>query len=204
VRSRVEAYSRAARKAAGIVTGFIGELFGSVQAVKVARSEESMIGHFRSLNQARSETALKDRLFDQVLHAIFHNAVNISTAVVMIVAAEKMKSGDFTVGDFSLFVYYLPHLAEMTWMLGSLLVRYRRANVAVERMETLMQDAEPGTLVKHGPIYVNDDAPDLLEPVKTQADMLHSIDVEGLSYVYPGSETGLTGSAFRLRGARLP
>jgi ATP-binding cassette subfamily B protein len=69
-----------------------------------------MIGHFRILNQERSRTALRDRLFDQVLDAIFHNAVNISTAVIMIVAAESMKAGNFTVGDFALFVSICPSL----------------------------------------------------------------------------------------------
>jgi len=34
--SRIEKYRRASRRAAGIVTGFIGEIFGAVQAVKVA------------------------------------------------------------------------------------------------------------------------------------------------------------------------
>lgn len=199
VRSRVEGYSRAARKAAGIVTGYIGELFGAVQAVKVARAEESMIGHFRSLNDDRSRTALRDRLFDQVLHAIFHNAVNISTAVIMIVAAEKMKSGSFTVGDFALFTYYLPALAEMTWMLGSLLVRYRRANVAVERMENLMQSAEPGTLVAHGPIYVDEEAPRLPIPTRTEADRLQTLEVRALSYRFPDSENGIHDVSFSLR-----
>jgi ATP-binding cassette, subfamily B, bacterial len=198
VRSRVEGYSRAARKAAGFVTGYIGELFGAVQAVKVGRAEESMIGQFRKLNRDRSETALRDRLFDQILHAIFHNAVNISTAVIMIVAAEKMKSGSFTIGDFALFTYYLPALAEMTWMMGSLLVRYRRAGVAVERMETLMQDAEPGTLVNHGPIYVNEDTPALPAPEKTTSDVLQSVEVKGLSYTFPDSDNGVHDVSFSM------
>ena len=198
VRSRVEGYSREARKAAGMVTGYIGELFGAVQAVKVARAEESMIGHFRTLNEARSSTALRDRLFDQMLHAIFHNAVNISTAVIMIVAAESMKSGSFTVGDFALFTYYLPALAEMTWMMGSLLVRYRRATVAVERMDNLMQEAEPGTLVKHGPIYVDEDVPELPEPPRAEGDRLESVEVRGLSYTFPDSENGIHDISFEI------
>jgi len=199
VRSRVEGYSRAARKAAGIVTGYIGELFGAVQAVKVALAEESMIGHFRKLNLDRSQTALRDRLFDQILHAIFHNAVNISTAVIMIVAAESMKSGSFTIGDFALFTYYLPALAEMTWMLGSLLVRYRRPGVAVERMERLMQDAPDGTLIEHGPIYVNNDAPSLPASERREEDALQTVDVERLTYTFPDSENGIADVSFALK-----
>ena len=50
---RIEEYRRASRKATGIVTGFIGELFGAAQAVKVATAEESVIAHFDELNDER-------------------------------------------------------------------------------------------------------------------------------------------------------
>ena len=43
MRMRIAAYRKAARETAGHVTGFIGELFGAVQAVKVSTSELSMI-----------------------------------------------------------------------------------------------------------------------------------------------------------------
>jgi len=39
---RIEKYRRAARKVSGTVTGFIGEFFGAVQAVKVATAEKSV------------------------------------------------------------------------------------------------------------------------------------------------------------------
>ena len=84
-------------------------------------------------------------------------------------------------------------------MLGSLLVRYRRARVAVERMESLMQDAEPGTLVKHGPIYVDDDAPKLLAPERNDEDVLHWIEVKGLSYTFPDSENGIKDVSFSIK-----
>ena len=71
LRMRIAALRKAAREAAGNVTGFIGELFGAVQAVKVATAERSMIEHFGTLNQQRSRTALRDRLFDQLMESVF-------------------------------------------------------------------------------------------------------------------------------------
>ncbi len=52
---RVSAYRRASRRAAGIVSGFIGELFGAVQAVKVATAEREVIAHFHTLNEDRRD-----------------------------------------------------------------------------------------------------------------------------------------------------
>ena len=48
---RIDEYRRASRRAAGIITGFIGEFFGAVQAVKVASAEEGVIEHFNELNE---------------------------------------------------------------------------------------------------------------------------------------------------------
>ena len=190
MRMRIAAYRRAARTAAGNVTGFIGELFGAVQAVKVATAEQSMIAHFGVLNEQRSKTALRDRLFDQLMDSVFRNAVNVSTAVIMILAAQAMRQGDFTVGDFALFVYYLPGLAEMTWMFGSTMARYRQLGVAAERMQKVMRGAPPEDLVRHGPIYADGEPPAVPQPARTAQDRLEQVDVRGLSFRYPESESG--------------
>ncbi len=47
---RIEQYRRASRKASGIVTGFICEFLGAVQAVKVATAEDSVLRHFNEIN----------------------------------------------------------------------------------------------------------------------------------------------------------
>jgi ATP-binding cassette, subfamily B, bacterial len=56
---QVEEYRRASRKATGIVSGFLGELFGSVQAIKVAAAEKNVIHHFRQLNEKRRKVSSK-------------------------------------------------------------------------------------------------------------------------------------------------
>ncbi|HJP33489.1 MAG TPA: ABC transporter ATP-binding protein [Candidatus Latescibacteria bacterium] len=193
LRMRIAALRKAAREAAGNVTGFIGELFGAVQAVKVATAENSMIEHFATLNQQRSRTALRDRLFDQLMDSVFRNAVNISTALIMILAAQKMRSREFTVGDFALFVYYLPGLAEMTWMFGSTYARFKQLAVSFERMRKIMRGAPDEDLVAHGPIYLNDDAPPVPQPVRSAEDRLQRLEIRDLTFHHPDSGRGVEG-----------
>ncbi len=50
---RIEQYRSASRQATGKVTGFIGEFFGAVQAVKVASAEKQVIERFHKLNDER-------------------------------------------------------------------------------------------------------------------------------------------------------
>ena len=46
----LEQYRKASREATGAVTGFLGEIFGAVQAIKVAGAETQIIKHFGALN----------------------------------------------------------------------------------------------------------------------------------------------------------
>ena len=70
---RIEHYRRASRQAAGDVSGFIGEFFGAVQAVKVATAEKNVISHFHTLNEERRKLTVREKLFDDILSSIYRN-----------------------------------------------------------------------------------------------------------------------------------
>ncbi len=89
------------------VTGALGEIFGAVQAVQVAGAEDHVLTHVRRLSDTRRQLMLKDRVLSQVLDSVFANTVNLGTGLILILAAQSMRGGTFTVGDFALFVYYL-------------------------------------------------------------------------------------------------
>ncbi|NKB70657.1 MAG: ATP-binding cassette domain-containing protein [Candidatus Latescibacteria bacterium] len=198
VRNRIERYRRASREATGQVTGFIAEIFGAVQSIKVAAAERNVIGHFRHMNRRRSETALRDHLFDRLLVSVFYNAVNLSTGAILLVAGQAMREGHFTVGDFALFVFYLPALAEMTWMMGSRLARYKQTGVSVERMNKLMEGAPAGSLVEHGPVHLHGDEPPIDKPARHPQDLLETLAVQDLTHIYPSSGRGIEAVDLRL------
>jgi ATP-binding cassette, subfamily B, bacterial len=200
---RIEEYRRASRRAAGIVTGFIGELFGAAQAVKAATAEESVLAHFDQINDERRVVSLKDRLFNEVLHSLFRNAVNLGTGVVLILAGRAMQQGTFTVGDFALFVFYLEGISELTTFSGLLVARYKQIGVSVERMARLMEGAPPEALVEFSPVYLDGNLPDVVYPAKTDADRLEELRVWDLTYHYPGSEHGIEGINLQLERGTL-
>jgi ATP-binding cassette subfamily B protein len=197
--SRVERYRRASRKATGIVTGFIGEFFGSVQAVKVATAEEGVIAHLNQLNHERRKLAVKDRLFNEILHSIFRHAVNLGTGVILILAGQSIGDGSFTVGDFSIFVFYLEFISDLTAFTGLLVARYRQIGVSVERMSRLMEGSPPEALVAFGPVHLDGNFPDVVYPTKENHDRLQSLEVQGLTYHFPGTDHGITDVNLRLR-----
>ena len=188
---RIDEYRRASSRATGIITGFISEFFGAVQAVKVSTAEEGVIGRFKELNDERRKLALRDRLFNEILNSIFHNAASLSTGVILILAGQAMQAGTFTVGDFALFVYYLEFLADMTAFSGLLIARYRQIGISVERMQRLMEGAPPEALVEFSPVYVEGKYPEVVYPTKDPAKALNLLEARSLTYQFPGSENGI-------------
>ncbi len=196
--TRVERYRQASRAATGSVTGFIGEAFGAVQAVKVAGSERRVVEYFDTLNETRRTTALRDRLNEEILHSIFWNTGNLGTGLILLLAAQAMRVGTFTVGDFALFSFYLVFIAEFTGLVGFMLARYRQAGVAITRMTRLLQGAPTAALIEHGPIYVDGQAAPVPYLPKTAADRLERLEVRRLTYRFPGGERGIADIDLRL------
>ncbi len=201
--SRIEKYRRASRKAEGDVTGFIGEMFGAVQAVKVTAAEDGVLAQFDRLNDRRRKASLLDRVFSEILDSLYRNTANLSTGVILLLAGQAMQRGTFTVGDFALFVYYLGNISEMTTFFGMLVARYRQLGVSVERMARLMEGAPPEALVELSPIYMDGRLPDIVYPEKTDTDRLRRLDVVNLTYHYPDAENGVTGVDLHLERGSL-
>jgi ATP-binding cassette subfamily B protein len=195
---RIERYRRASRKATGIVTGFIGEFFGAVQAVKVATAEEGVLAHFNELNDERRKLSLKDRVFNEILHSLFRNAVNLGIGVILVLAGQAMREGSFTVGDFALFVFYLEGISELTTFTGLLVARYRQIGVSVERMGRLMEGAPREALVEFSPVYMDGKFPNVVYPKKGETDRLYVLEATGLTYHHPGTDHGIAGVDLRL------
>ena len=197
--SRITSYRKASRGATGSVSGFIGEMFGSVQAVKVCGAEEQMLARFTQLNEARKATALKDRLFNEVLNSVFGNTVNLGTGVLLLIGANAIRSGSFSVGDFALFVSYLEGVSRLTGRLGMIIAQYRQAGVSIDRMQHLMQGAPPERLVAHGPVYLRGPLPEVPYVPKRPEHRLDTLDVTGLSYRYPDTGRGIEGLDLHIR-----
>jgi ATP-binding cassette subfamily B protein len=196
---RIERYRKATRETTGKVMGFIGETFGAAQAVKVAGAEEKVVAHFRILNDTRRRAALKDRLFEEILQSIFMNTSSIGTGIILILAAQGMQTGTFTVGDFALFVYYLDSIAEFTGFLGFLVARYKQAGVSIERMQRLMQNAPPEDLSRFSPVYERGDFPEIPYVTKMPEHRLDSLEVLNLGYTHPDSGRGIQNVNLRLK-----
>jgi ATP-binding cassette, subfamily B, bacterial len=188
---KVEKYRKRTREATAAVVGYIGETYGSVQAIKVAGSEERMVRYFDGLNETRRKAALKDRLFEEMLHSLFWNAGNIGTGIVLLLCAQALMDGSFTVGDFALFVYNLPFIAELTGLLGIVMARYKQAGVSLDRLQRLMQEAPTDQISERHPVYERSELPAIPYVPRAAEHRLEALEVRNLSYIHPTSGRGV-------------
>lgn len=148
---KVAHYRQMSREATGAVTGFIGEMFGAVQAIQLAAAEERTLRRFDALNQRRRLAALKDRLYTEVIDTLLRSTVNLGTGLVLIFAAGAMQNGSFTIGDFALFVAYLWPASGFVNSVGRLVARARQAGVSWQRLIGLLQGGDDAILTRpHG------------------------------------------------------
>jgi len=196
---RIEYYRRTSRQAGGKVTGFIGEFFGAVQAVKVAGAEKNVIGYFNTLNEERRVLIIREKLFDEVLGSIYRNTSTLGTGVILILVGQSMRVGNFTLGDFSLFVYLLQSMGDLTTFGGMLSARYKQLGVSVQRMYHLMENAPLNALVEHSKVDLEGPLPEVIYPTKTASDRLNELVANHLTFHYPESKNGVDDITINLK-----
>lgn len=192
-RSRVRAYRQANQQAIGEVTGLLGELFGAAVAVKVAGAERRVVAQLRTINEARRVASLRDAVFTNFVQGISTNAANVGTGLLLLVGAEQMRSGAFTIGDFALFVSYLSSLAQTTAWVGDYMTKYRQVVVSLERLQAIMQGAPPERLVASHTLHLWHGPPDLAVPPVGEGTRLERLEARGLTFRYPGGHRGIEG-----------
>ena len=209
---RISEYRQASRQATGAVTGFIGEFFGAVQAVKVAAAEESVIGYFSQLNDTRKRLSLRERLFDEILDSIWRNTASLGTGAILILSGQAMRSGTFSIGDFSLFVFLLQSMGDLTTFAGMIVARYKKLGVSIQRMYRLMEGAPRDALVEWVDAKLDKESPGAVVETENNAHSLlpeqqslglKAVDVCNLTYHFPNGENGIEGASFTLRRGTL-
>ncbi|MEA5617122.1 ABC transporter ATP-binding protein [Cronbergia sp. UHCC 0137] len=209
--NRIKKYRKASRQATEKVTGILGEIFSSVQAIKVAGAEKNVLDYFRTLNDQRRQTMIKDSLFNAILKSSFQNMVNLGTGIILLLASQLMQSGvnQLTVGDFALFVYNLSFVTGFFTSVGGFMALSKHTEVSFDRMASLLSGASADTLVAPNQLYLKDlnnyqkDLPKIEQPLRNEKDHLQTLKVSHLTYIYPGTNQGITDISFEIQRGSL-
>jgi ABC-type multidrug transport system fused ATPase/permease subunit len=188
---------RAMRLATDRVTGFIGETFSGVQAIKLSAAEGPVLDRLHRLNETRHTAALADTFLTEVLRGINRNMSTITVAIVLLVAADAISDGTFGIGELAVFLTYLPRLTDYMAFVGDIIAQHRRTGVAYERMRALAVDAPDEALLDRTRVPLEGRIPDIDLP-DIGIDPLRRLEVRGLSHWFPDGGEGLDGVDFEV------
>ncbi len=193
---------KARRKAAGAVTRTIGEVFRSVQSIKVATAEDNVLAYFGEINRKRRIAEVKDEFFHRLLHSIYYVSVYLAIGIILVLVVNNMQGDLFSIGDLAFFIALLGELGEFVWQIGDLVPRYIRTKVSLERMFKLIKSEDPGVtefdLVRHGPIFIKEPYPEISALNIAKEDKLLNFEIKNLSYMYPDSDKGIKDISFSI------
>jgi ATP-binding cassette subfamily B protein len=174
-------------------------MFGGVLALKVNHAEPRVKGRFDQINEQRRQVALKDTFFSELLNSVFNSTIDITTGLILILAAQSMRVGSFTSGDFALFVAYLTPVTRGITFLGNLIAFTRQTDVSVRRVTALLPNTPPEAIVADRPVYLTGSFPAVPFEPRGEAHRLDELTVTNLSYRYPKSGRGIEAVNLRLK-----
>ena len=142
-RRRVERLRTRSRQAAADAAGFMVNTLSAWQTIQLGGAQEAAAGRLARLDAERGRWAIRDQLLDRSIRAAFAATSTIGSGLVLAVAGGAMRAGEFSVGDFALFAYYLTFLGEFSAEFGGLLLQYRQARVSWRRIGALSGVVQP-------------------------------------------------------------
>ena len=143
-RRRVDRLRTRSRQAAADAAGFMVNTLSAWQTIQLGGAQEAAAARLARLDAERGRWAIRDQLLDRSIRAAFAATSTIGSGLVLAVAGGAMQAGEFSVGDFALFAYYLTFLGEFSAEFGGLLLQYRQARVSWRRIGRLSGVVQPG------------------------------------------------------------
>lgn len=184
--NRIRAHRERMRDATERVTGFLGDLFGSIESVKAAGKEQPMLDHLEEVNATRRDAALADSALTEILRTINRNMANLGIGAVLLVGAGAISSGSLSVGGLATFLVYIPRLTGNAAWFGDMIAQHTRTRVAYERITRLSIDGVADGLLAVDPLDLEESIP----VVRRRAEDAHLVSLSARGLTVRHDDTG--------------
>ena len=176
------------RKGSALVSSLLGDIFNNIQAIKVTGSEENIKNRLIEYGEVRRKATVQDSLIQELLWNISNNISGVGTAMILIVAAGKIRAGTFTTADFVIFNYYIWHVISFFEWVGRQAARFQQSTVSMDRMLEMTGQTNASFLFDVNQFDVK--KPLLEVPEKTLNQPLTTLSIRNLTSTF-GGENGV-------------
>ncbi len=172
------------RKATGKVSSTIGEIFVNIQAIKISNNEDSVIENFKEVNKEREHFAILDNLISQLLQVVYANAISIATGLVLIANVIVINDNSFSLGDFTIFIYYMRFVSMAIEYFGRAAIEQKRAKVALKNISEMCEYIDIEKIGDQIDI-------DMFNSSKSHIEAFSSLRYENFNSVFEGTSNGV-------------
>ena len=181
---RLQRMGEASGAAADALSGFLAEVFGAAQAIKVGGAENAVVRRMSNLARTRARREITERTLREVTWSLSETTVALGVGIVLLLAGQQLRGGSLTIGEFALFLYYLWNTAEFPSIVGTFIGDYQQQSVATARLVELVPGAGAAALVQASA------QPVLVPPLAIAGAPL--LEARGLTYLHGMSGQGIT------------
>lgn len=192
--SRLRRWRLEQRRATARVTGFIGDTFGGIGAIKVGAAEEAVLARFDRLGHDRATSARRDEMGTQLAQVLGGITANAGLGLALVLVAPALRRGELTVGDIGLFSTYASTVAGFPRVSGRWAALQRQGEVGAARLARLTASRDADDASAATPTHLRS-GPPALDPVpvvpradRRRPDRLEHLAVRGLTVRLDGTE----------------
>ena len=199
---RLRVWRRRSREATARVTGFIGDTFGSILAVKAAGAEGAIDDRFAELNAERAKVSRVDQVGSELIRSLGYGTGEVAIGIVLLLVAASFRRGELSVGDIGLFASYVGVISTLPRWAGRLGAYTRQADVSIDRLAELTEDRQRPSVVRPVETYLRYGPPPLRRDIDG-GPALDTLSVEGLTMRHPVSGRGIEEVSFEIERGQL-
>lgn len=155
----IRRFREALQQSIADLSGHIGDVFGTLIAVRTLGAERVVSRRFAELNERRRRAVLRDTLLGQAVQSLTSQSYGIAIGLGLLIIAGRMRGGALTVGDLSLFVTYAASVGTMASYMGGDLAQWRQYGVSLRRLRDLAPGTRGVDLAQPRPVLLQRDLP---------------------------------------------
>ncbi|UVI32878.1 ABC transporter ATP-binding protein [Paenibacillus spongiae] len=194
---RITVYYEEQQKSSDKVTGLMSDIFNYWQAIKINHAGHSFLQRLTRFNDERASASRRNDVFKTALDSVYDNIVSIGTALLLLLISRKIRDGQFTLGDLTLFVYFLGYVSNLTRLIGRTWAGFRNMAVSLARIHEVIGDNHIHKLTNNDTLYLKEEPPRYDEG-SIRRERLERIEVCELGFIYQASKQGIHDITFSL------
>ena len=196
--------SRAHRRhlqTASALTAVLRDVFAAQDTIRLYGARDDVLGEVARRSRRRSDAAIVDRVLTDSIRAASNSLAGVSIGLVLLLAADDLRTGALSIGELALFITYLRYMTFFPRMLGHFMTRHRQTGVAFERMGELGAEGRPEAIVADFDLDI-DRTPAPTRQPSLPRQPLRRLEVSGLSAGFDGDHV-VHDATFTLEGGTL-